>query len=62
LIEDVVLGLGLVAILEGLALALAPSHLREVLEAVARMEPEQRRTLGLLAMTVGVGLVWVARG
>jgi uncharacterized protein YjeT (DUF2065 family) len=62
LIDDLLLGLGLVAILEGVALALAPSHLREVLEAVERMDPERRRLLGLLAMTVGVALVWLARG
>ena len=62
MIDDLLLGLGLVAILEGVALALAPSHLREVLEAVERMDPERRRLLGLLAMTVGVALVWLARG
>jgi uncharacterized protein len=61
MIDDLLLGLGLVAIVEGLVLALAPSHLREVLEMVARMDPERRRTLGLLAVTLGVGLVWLAR-
>jgi uncharacterized protein len=62
MIDDLLLGLGLVAIVEGLVLALAPSHLREVLEMVARMEPERRRTLGLLAVTIGIGLVWLGRG
>ena len=61
MIDDLLLGLGLVAIVEGLVLALAPAHLREALEAVARMDPERRRLLGLLAVTVGVGLVWLAR-
>jgi hypothetical protein len=28
---------------------------------IERMEPERRRTWGLLAVTVGVALVWVAR-
>ena len=61
MIDDLALGLGLVAIIEGLALALAPAGLREALEAVARMDPERRRLLGLLAVTAGVVLVWAAR-
>ena len=49
------------AIIEGLALALAPAQMREALEAIARMDPERRRLLGLLAVTVGIALVWAAR-
>ena len=59
--SDLLLGLGFVAIVEGLALALAPSRLREALEALARMDPERRRLVGLLAVTPGIALVWVAR-
>jgi uncharacterized protein YjeT (DUF2065 family) len=62
LINDLLLGLGLVAIVEGLVLALAPSRLREVLELLDRMTPEIRRGLGLGAVAIGVGLVWLARG
>jgi uncharacterized protein len=61
LIDDLLLGLGLVAIVEGLGLALAPAHLREALELIARMDPDRRRVVGLLAVTVGVALVWAAR-
>ena len=61
MIDDLLLALGFVAIVEGLVMALAPSHLRAVLEMIERMEPERRRTWGLLAVTVGVALVWVAR-
>ena len=62
MIDDLLLGLGLVAIVEGLVLALAPSRLKEVLEMLGRMTPETRRGLGLGAVAVGVGLVWFARG
>lgn len=62
MIDDLLLGLGLVAIVEGLVLALAPSRLREMLETLERMAPEVRRGLGLGAVAVGVGLVWLARG
>ena len=47
LIGDLVLGLGLVAIFEGLVLALAPSHLRAALEMIDRLDPERVRLLGL---------------
>jgi hypothetical protein len=62
MIDDLLLGLGLVAILEGLVLALAPSRLREVLETIERLSVENRRLIGLLAVTAGVALVWLARG
>lgn len=61
MIRDLVLGLGLVAIIEGLVLALAPSRLREALELIRAMPPEQLRLVGLLAATIGTGLVWLAR-
>lgn len=54
-------GLGLVAIIEGLVLALAPSHLRAVLEALDAMSIDRRRMLGLVAVAVGVALVWFSR-
>jgi uncharacterized protein YjeT (DUF2065 family) len=59
--DTLLLGLGLVAIIEGLALALAPARMRDALEAIARMDPERRRLLGLLAVAVGITLVWAAR-
>ena len=58
---DLLLGLGFVAIVEGLVLALAPGHIERALAFVVAMEPERRRTLGLLAVTLGVALVWLAR-
>ena len=61
MIGDLLLGLGFVAIVEGLVLALVPGHLERVLAFVTAMEPERRRTVGLLAVTAGVALVWLAR-
>jgi uncharacterized protein len=62
MVSDLLLGLGLVAIVEGLVLALAPTRLRDVLRLIEAIPPEQLRTIGLLAVTLGVGLVWLARG
>ena len=57
----ILLAIGLVLVVEGLVFALAPSRLEEMLALIARMPVETRRLIGLLALTVGVGLIWAAR-
>ena len=47
------LALGLVFILEGLVLALAPSRIEQILAMLAAMPEETRRLVGLLAITTG---------
>ncbi|MBO6774457.1 MAG: DUF2065 domain-containing protein [Marinibacterium sp.] len=54
------LALGLVLILEGLAWALAPSIIEQVLELLRSMPESARRQIGLLAMVGGFMLVWLA--
>ena len=54
------LALGLVFILEGLVLALAPSRLEEALRLLQSLPPETVRLVGLLAMTGGAIFVWLA--
>ncbi|MSU90117.1 DUF2065 family protein [Rhodobacteraceae bacterium 2CG4] len=60
--SDLLTGLGIAAVIEGLVLALAPSRMDEVLAALRRMPPESRRSLGLGVVALGVVLVWIARG
>ena len=55
------LGLGLVLVIEGLVLALAPSRLEQIVQMLAALSRDQRRALGLLAVALGVGLVLLAR-
>ncbi len=55
------LGLGLVLVIEGVALALAPSRIEDVLEAIRNIPVETRRLLGLGSVALGVLLVWIAR-
>ncbi len=55
------LAIGLVLIVEGLVYALAPSLVEQLLEALRSIPHGQRRTVGLIALALGVGLVWIAK-
>jgi hypothetical protein len=57
----VVLALGLVLVVEGLSLALAPSRMETLLAAFAALSRDRRRLIGLAALAAGVALVWLAR-
>lgn len=59
--SDLLLAFGLVAILEGLLLALAPGRLPGMIERLRALGPERVRALGLVAVGLGVGLVWLAQ-
>lgn len=47
----------LVLVIEGLALCLSPRHLREAALQLARLNDRVLRTLGLMAMVCGAGLL-----
>jgi uncharacterized protein YjeT (DUF2065 family) len=61
LIETLVSALGLVLVIEGLALVLAPSRIEEVLALLAMIGPAGRRRIGLAAVAAGVAVVALAR-
>lgn len=61
MIGYVALGFGLVLVIEGLVFALAPSRLDDLVAAMAALSKDQRRVIGLVAVALGVGLVWLAR-
>lgn len=52
---------GAMLVIEGLVLALAPSRVEELLAALARLAPEARRLVGLIAVASGAALVALAR-
>ena len=54
-------GLGLVLVIEGLALALAPSRIEEALEFLRDLGPARRRAMGLAALALGVAILWGLR-
>jgi len=61
MMHDLLLGLGLMAVIEGLVLALAPLRFENILKAMAGMSRDQRRSLGVVIVAVGVVLVWIAK-
>ena len=62
MLETILLGLGLVLIIEGLVFALAPSRLDELVQMMAEMSRDRRRALGLGALALGLVLVWISKG
>lgn len=58
----VLLAIGLVLCVEGLVFALTPSLLEDVMDALRRIPVDVRRLIGLGALTLGVALVWLAKG
>ncbi|MBC7281194.1 DUF2065 family protein [Hoeflea sp.] len=59
--STVFLAVGLVLVVEGLAYALAPSFIRRMAEELPKLGDEHLRTFGVVALAIGVGLVYLAR-
>jgi uncharacterized protein YjeT (DUF2065 family) len=56
----ILLALGLVLIVEGLAYTLAPSLVERVLEILRNLPEAAVRQVGLLTIVTGLILVWIA--
>ncbi|BBU57318.1 hypothetical protein KU6B_35830 [Mameliella alba] len=60
--SDILMGIGMVLVIEGLVYALAPQLVERLLEALREMSLEQRRLLGGLTLVTGLIVLWLARG
>ena len=58
-VSHILLALGLVLAVEGLVLALAPRRIEDALRLIASLGLDQRRVIGLVALALGVALVWL---
>ena len=58
--ELILLALGLVLIIEGLVITLAPRYLEQVLRLLLTLGGDQRRLIGFLALALGGILVTLA--
>jgi uncharacterized protein YjeT (DUF2065 family) len=59
---DFITALGLVLVIEGMIWALVPQHMLVMMVIAAQKPVYQRRTAGVIALVLGVAVVWLARG
>ncbi len=60
--SDLIVGFGLVLVIEGLLWALSPRMGMELLAAAATTPPSTLRTYGCIAVAAGLAVVWFVRG
>ena len=58
--STVFLAIGLVLAVEGLVLALAPRRMEDALRLILALSLDRRRLIGLAALALGVGLIWLS--
>ena len=59
--SEVVTAVGLVFVLEGLIYAIWPGGMKQMMAMMQDTPEETMRTTGLVAIAIGVGIVWLAR-
>jgi len=59
---DLLVGLGLVLVIEGLLWALAPRLGARLLEMISQTPESTVRTAGAVSVAIGVFTVWLVRG
>ena len=60
--SDLLVGIGLVLVIEGLLWALAPRLGARLLETLAETPENTVRTVGATCVAIGVFIVWLVRG
>ena len=56
-----ILLIGLILILEGLPYVAAPEGMRDWLKKLSEMDPGQLRSMGLIAMTIGLVICFIVQ-
>ena len=60
--SDLIVGFGLVLVIEGALWALFPEGMKRMMEQLMQVSPDFLRRAGLLAAAAGFGIVWLVRG
>lgn len=58
-LTEIGLAIGLLCVVEGLVLALAPGKIEEILALLSQVSVENRRMMGLAAIATGVAMIWL---
>jgi len=56
-VSELLTAFGLVAIIEGLVIALAPNRFEDILKFLAEMQSQDRRWLGFIF--IALGAIWI---
>lgn len=59
---DLLVGAGLVLVFEGLLWAVSPATAKRLLQSVEKTPEDALRTAGMVAVVLGVLVVWLVRG
>ena len=59
---DLIVAIGLVLVIEGLLYAVAPTTARRLAEMARDVPPDRLRIVGVIAVAIGVVIVWLVRG
>lgn len=59
---DLLVGIGLVLVIEGLAYAVAPTLMKSVMAQMQDASEQMLRIIGAVSIALGVLVVWLARG
>ena len=60
--SDFLTAIGLVLVIEGLLYAAVPSLAKRMAIDVSEMPEQTLRTIGMVVLCLGVGVVWIIRG
>lgn len=59
--SELVTAIGLVLVIEGLLYAAAPGRLKTMAEFASRMPDDMLRNAGIVAVAIGVAVVWLGK-
>ncbi len=59
--SNFVAAIGLVFVIEGLMFSIAPNRFKSMVTAMENIPAEKLRTLGVIAIALGVAIVWFAK-
>lgn len=60
--SEFIVAVGLFLVFEGLIYALAPGSVKKLAQMLPEIPNQQLRNFGLVAIILGVGIVWLIRG
>ena len=61
MVHAIVQAMGLVFVLEGLIYAVAPFAMKRMMADLPKLSDDQLRIVGVAALALGVGIVWLAK-